>query len=368
MLTVGFVVTSGFPVMSLAALSVFEFANYSAGEKLYDIHILSEDGAPVPSASGTSLETAAFGGTYFDTVIIGGNTRVVPTSQSLLAFMSAAARTSRRMSSICTGVFALADAGLLGSRRVTTHWLFTDELRTRFPQVRLEEDRIFIVDGPIWTAAGNSAGIDLTLHMLETDFGADLARSVARILVIDYQRAGGQPQHSALLEMNPKSDRVQTALAYARRNLRQALSVEDLALAAGLGPRQFSRAFRAQTGMSPAKGIEGLRLDRARVMIEQGRHPIEVVACEPASAIRSVCAGRSFVCSVSPRRRFGEWLSRRPSEMPTEDVADLEQAGCRHLCERRVRDVVGVRCHWQRRSRGSPQARRPTKRGGRAAR
>lgn len=280
MLTVGFVVTPGFPVMSLAALSVFEFANHSAETKLYDIQVLSEDGMPVPSASGTSLETTAFNDAHFDTVIIGGNTCVVPTSPSLLAFISSAVRTSRRISSICTGVFALADAGLLGDRRVTTHWLFTDELKRRFPEVQLEGDRIFIVDGPIWTAAGNSAGIDLTLHMVEKDFGSELAHSVARILVVDYQRSGGQSQHSALLEMNPKSDRIQDALAYARQNLRKALSVEDLAQAASLGPRQFSRAFRAETGMSPAKAIEILRLDGARLMIEQSRHPIEVVARE----------------------------------------------------------------------------------------
>jgi transcriptional regulator GlxA family with amidase domain len=194
--------------------------------------------------------------------------------------MSGAAKTARRISSICTGVFALADAGLLGDRRVTTHWLFTDELSTRFPEVRLERDRIFIVDGPIWTAAGNSAGIDLALHMLEKDFGADLAHSVARILVVDYQRSGGQSQHSPLLEINPKSDRIQDALAYVRQNLRKALSVQDLARVACLGPRQFSRAFRAETGMSPAKAIESLRLDGARLMIEQSRHPVDVVARE----------------------------------------------------------------------------------------
>jgi transcriptional regulator GlxA family with amidase domain len=280
MLTVGFVVTPGFPIMSLAALSVFEFANSIAEKRLYDIQVLSEDGTPIPSASGTNLGTTAFGDRHFDTVIIGGNTRVVPTSPKLLAFVSAAARASRRVSSICTGVFALAEATLLGNRRVTTHWLFTEEFKARFPEVRLEADRIFIVDGSIWTAAGNSAGIDLTLHMLEKDQGSDLARAVARILVIDYQRSGGQSQHSALLEMNPKTDRVQDALAYARRNLRTALSVEDLAQAAGLGPRQFSRTFRAETGTSPAKAIESLRLEAARLMIEQSQHPVEIVARE----------------------------------------------------------------------------------------
>ncbi len=264
--------------MSLAALSVFEFANYSTNRQLYDVHVLSEDGTAIASASGTKVETTAFGNRHFDTLIVGGNTCVVPTSPDLLTFVAGAAKTSRRMSSICTGVFALADAGLVGNRRVTTHWLFTDELQTRFPNVRLERDRIFVVDGPIWTAAGNSAGIDLTLHMLENDYGADLARDVAQILVVDYRRSGGQPQRSALLEMNPKSDRIQDALAYARRNLHAPLSVEDLAQAAGLGPRQFSRAFRAGTNTSPAKAIQALRLEAARLMIEQSRHPVEVIA------------------------------------------------------------------------------------------
>jgi transcriptional regulator GlxA family with amidase domain len=280
MLTVGFVVTPGFPVMSLAALSVFEFANFGAQKKIYHVQVLSEDGAAIPMATGARVETTAFGDKHFDTLIIGGNTCVVPTSPGLLAFITDAAKTSRRISSICTGVFALADAGLLGHRRVTTHWLFTEELRVRFPDVHLEEDRIFIVDGPFWTAAGNSAGIDLTLFMLEKDYGSDLARSVARIMVIDQQRSEGQPQHSALLDINPKSDRIQNALTYARRNLRASLSVETLAHAAGLGQRQFSRAFRAETRMSPAKAIEGLRLDVARLMIEQSRHPIEVIAVE----------------------------------------------------------------------------------------
>ncbi len=312
MLTVGFVVTPGFPVMSLAALSVFEFANTSTEKKLYDIRILSEDGSSVPSASSNRLETSDFGDVRFDTVIVGGNTDVVPTSPKLLAFMTQAARSSRRIASICTGIFALADAGLIGQRRVTTHWLFTDALTTRFPEIRLEADRIFVVDGPIWTAAGNSAGVDLTLHMLEQDFGSDLALAVARILVVDFVRSGGQSQHSAMLEMNPKSDRIQNALASVRRNLRSVTSVEDLAAAAGLSPRQFSRAFRAETGTTPAKAIETLRLDAARLMIEQSRHPVEVVAREtgfgdeermrrafirvfghPPQALRGLAAGKT---------------------------------------------------------------------------
>jgi len=279
-LTLGFVITPGFPIMSLAALSVFEFANNSANAELYDIEVLSEDGAAVATASGTFVQTTTFRERRFDTIIIGGHTRVLPTSDPLRGFIRAAADTSRRVSSICTGAFALGDAGLLDGRRVTTHWLFTDALKRHFPRIRLEKDRIFVNDGPIWTAAGNSAGIDLALCMLEQDYGHDLAVTVARILVVDHQRAGGQPQISALLEIEPKSDRIQDALRYARNNLREPLSVEDLAHVARLGARQFSRAFRAETGTSPAKAVEALRLDRAKLMIEQSRHSIEVIAAE----------------------------------------------------------------------------------------
>jgi transcriptional regulator GlxA family with amidase domain len=327
MLSIGFVVTPGFPVMSLAALSVFEFANFSAEKQLFDIHVLSEDGGPIPSASGTSRQTTAFGDRCFDTLIVGGNTRVVPTSPKLLAFVSAAANTSRRLSSICTGVFALADAALLGNRRVTTHWLFTDELKTPFPEVRLEADRIYIVDGPIWTAAGNSAGIDLTLHMLESDYGSDLARTVARILVVDQQRSGAQSQHSALLDMNPKSDRIQHALAYARRNLRAALSVADLANAAGLGPRQFSRAFRIETGTTPAKAIENLRLEAARLMIAQSRHPSKWSPAKPDLEIRNGCAGPSSVFSANRHKPCGE--RRQPNEPNTKEWRKPRRNGLR---------------------------------------
>jgi transcriptional regulator GlxA family with amidase domain len=280
MLSVGFVVTPDFPVMSLAALSVFEFANHVAGETLYDVRLLSDQGGPISTVMGASVETTPLSAADFDTVIIGGNTRVVPTSPELRAFLVEAGKTARRISSICTGVFALGDAGLVENRRVTTHWLFTEDLKTLHPGARLDADRIYVVDGPIWTAAGNSAGIDLTLHMLETDYGRDLALSVAKILVVDMQRSGGQSQHSALLGLNPKSDRIQNALAFARQNLRTPLQVEELAQAAGLGPRQFSRAFRAETGVSPAKAIQSLRLEAAQLMLEQTRHPISVIATE----------------------------------------------------------------------------------------
>jgi transcriptional regulator GlxA family with amidase domain len=150
----------------------------------------------------------------------------------------------------------------------------------------VEDDRIFIIDGSVWTSAGMSAGVDLALGMVEKDFGAEMTRSVAQSLVLYHRRAGGQSQHSALLQLDAKSDRVQNALAYAKRNLRGTLTVDELAEAAHLSPRQFSRAFRAETGQSPAKAVEHLRVEAARLMIEQSRHSIDTIATETGFADR----------------------------------------------------------------------------------
>ncbi|HEY1425794.1 MAG TPA: helix-turn-helix domain-containing protein, partial [Caulobacteraceae bacterium] len=159
-------------------------------------------------------------------------------------------------------------------------------LRGRFPNVRIDEDRIFVVDGSIWTSAGMTSGIDLALGMIENDHGRELARLVAQNLVLYHRRAGGQLQHSNLLMLEPKSDRIQRVLTYASRNLQSKLTVEELAQVASLSPRQFSRAFRAETGQSPARAVERLRLEAARLMLEQGRHPIDTVAVETGFAGR----------------------------------------------------------------------------------
>jgi len=280
MLSIGFVVAPGFQMMSLAALSVFEMANFNAGEKLYRIRVLSEGGGPVASSIGTSMDTHCFARPAFDTLLVTGILDPAESSSGLLRFVRRAFTACRRTASICTGAFVLAEAGLLDERRATTHWQHARELQRRFPKIRVEDDRIFIIDGSVWTSAGMSAGIDLALGMVEKDFGAKLARSVAQSLVVYHRRAGGQSQHSALLEMDAKSDRIQNALTYAKRNLRAALTVDQLADAAHLSARQFSRAFRTETGQSPAKAVEHLRVEAARLMIEQSRHSIDVIAAE----------------------------------------------------------------------------------------
>ncbi|MGV2100681.1 GlxA family transcriptional regulator [Rhizobium sp. 21-4511-3d] len=283
---IGFLVYPGFQIMSLAAVSAFEFANIQLGEQAYEIRYVSETGGPVPSSLSMIIHTEAFTDPAFDTLIVSGAPDIRLPTAGEAAFIRKAADASRRLASICTAAFLLADAGVLDGRRVTTHWHLARELKSRYPAIKLDEDRIFIVDGSIWTSAGMTAGLDLALAMVENDHGADVARAVARKLVVYHRRAGGQSQFSTLLDLEPKSDRIQKALTYARSNLTSTLSVEELADAAHLSPRQFSRTFRSETGQSPAKAVENLRLEAARLMMEQGRHPIDVVARETGFADR----------------------------------------------------------------------------------
>ena len=278
---IGFVVSEGFQIVGIAAQAVFEFANRVAGEAPYEVHVLSEHGGLVRSSMGIALETERFSRVAFDTLIVLGTEDATPnTTPGLLKFVQRGLRESRRLTSICTGAFILAEAGVLDGRRATTHWFYSRTLQTSYPKVKVEEDRIFIVDGPVWTSAGATAGLDLALAMVEKDLGEDAARSVARKLVMHHRRAGGQSQHSELLALSPKSDRIQNALSFAEKNLGSSLSVDKLAEVANLSPRQFSRAFQAETGESPAKAVEKLRVEAARLMIERSHHPIDIVARE----------------------------------------------------------------------------------------
>ena len=299
MLKIGFVLSPGFQIMSLAAASAFEYANLVSGEQRYGIELLSESGGALRNSLGIPIGTVPLGEADHDTLIFGTGVTVEPTSPAIISFARECIASVRRIASICLGAFILADAGILDSRRATTHWLAARKLQARYPKVRVEEDRIFIVDGPVWTSAGMSAGIDMALGMVEKDFGVELARSIAQRLVLYQRRGGGQSQHSELLALDPKSDRIQNALIYARSHLRSPLTVEELAEAAHLSTRQFSRAFHAETGQTPAKAVENLRLEAARVMMEQTRHPIDVVAAETGFADRERMR-RAFV------RAFGQ--------------------------------------------------------------
>lgn len=188
---IGLVIFPGFQILDLAAISVFELANMVGYSPSYEIELLSEYGGPVASSSGVPIETKPFSAAKFDTVLVTGWMSPVPASAGLLAFMSAASKVSRRIASICTGAFVLAEAGILDGRRATTHWAFARDMQARFPKIKVQEDKIFIVDGSVWTSAGMTSCIDLCLAMVEDDLGADIARGIARKMVVYHRRTGG---------------------------------------------------------------------------------------------------------------------------------------------------------------------------------
>jgi transcriptional regulator GlxA family with amidase domain len=314
---IAFVVYPGYSVMALAVVAGFETANGLSDFAPYDIHFVSEKGGKIRTSAGMLLDSEVFTNKPFDTLVIGGATVREPSTPGMLAFLRDAPKRHRRIAAVCTGAFVLAEAGLLDGRHATTHWQHARELQREFPKVKMDEDRIFINDGPIWTSAGMSAGIDLSLALIEGDLGPEVAKAVARKLVVYHRRGGGQSQFSTLLELTPKSDRIQTALTYARDNLHKPLSVPDLAEAAHLSPRQFSRAFLAETGQSPAKAIENLRVEAARGLMEQSRHPIDMVAQQTGFSDRDHMR-RAFL------RAFGQppQVLRRQARLQAVDIQE----------------------------------------------
>ena len=188
----GIVVFPGFQILDLAAASVFEVANLLAERYTYDVALYSEHGGRVASSSGIEVETRPLTDPAFDTLIVTGDLAVATPSDGLVRFVSEAAVASRRIASICTGAFVLGAAGVLNGRRAPTHWSGARALQRRYPAVKVEEDRIFITDDNVWTSAGMTACIDLSLAMVEADLGFEVSKAVAQKMVVYHRRTGGQ--------------------------------------------------------------------------------------------------------------------------------------------------------------------------------
>ncbi len=246
----------------------------------YRFTVMSLEGGSVESWSGAKLTSAVAVPGGIDTFVIVGDPTMADreVSPETVAFIRAAAAGARRTASVCMGAFLLAASGLLDGRRATTHWRFAAKLQAKYPAIRVDGDRIFLNERGVWTSAGMTAGIDMTLALIEEDLGREISRAVARMLVVYYRRPGGQMQYSSLLELDTGSDRIRSALVFAREHLAEPLSVERLAEAVHLSVRQFSRAFVAGTGMTPAKAIERLRVEAARPRVEDGRETLETIA------------------------------------------------------------------------------------------
>lgn len=279
---ISMVLTPGFQFLALGVQAAFELANLLKDETYYTLSITSFEGGPVMSSSGFSVPTTKLDevGQVDTLLLLAGLIPPPQQDEATLATLRAMARASRRVAGLCTGSFLLGQMGFLDGRRATTHWSYAQEMRRSFPKVRVEDDRIFINEGPVWTSAGLTAGLDLAVALIEKDLGRDVAGAIARRLVMHHRRAGGQSQHSELLQLAPSSDRIQKTLIHAKTHLANPLTVEELAEVAALSPRQFSRAFHAATGQTPAKAVEQIRLEAARLMLEETRHPMDQIARE----------------------------------------------------------------------------------------
>ena len=277
---IAFLIFPGFQIIDAAGpIGAFEIAGrYGAGA--YALRVIAADAGLVRSSSGVAMTAEAFDAAPIDTLVIAGGdgSREATRDPRVLDFVRAAAARARRTTSVCSGAYVLAEAGLLNGRRATTHWQRSPDFARRFPKVRLEPDRIYVKDGPIWTSAGITAGIDLTLAMIAEDLGEDIARQTAQQLVVYHRRPGGQSQFSALLEMDRPGGRFGSLLGWARERLHEPLNVERLAAQAAMSPRNFARAFTAETGVTPARAVERLRVEAARERIEAGPEPIDRVA------------------------------------------------------------------------------------------
>jgi len=234
--------------------------------------------ARVASSAGPSLAAEPLREGPFDTVVVSGGeiVRSLSAAGRIVAWLKSVR--ARRIASVCSGAFLLAAAGLLDGRRATTHWDSAERLARDYPNVKVDADRIFIRDGNVWTSAGISAGIDLALALIEDDLGPDLGRRVAQQLVVHQRRPGGQSQFSALVELGGRTGRFAALIEWMRANLAEPLTVERLAERAAMSPRNFARAFTAETGTTPAKAVERLRLETARIAVEAGRDPFERIA------------------------------------------------------------------------------------------
>lgn len=265
--------------------SVFAQAKRLA-PKAPDLVIASPGGGDVRTNAGFSFAATAPLANLkgpLDTILVAGGDedalRKALLEQGVARWLVNAARRARRVASVCTGAFALAAAGLLAGRRVTTHWNACAALKRRCPEAQVEPDAIFVRDGPIWTSAGVSAGIDLALAMVEADHGADIAARIARNLVLFLRRPGGQSQFSAIGAAHADAgERMRSLTAWVVEHPTADLSVPALARRAGMSERNFARVFTLETGNTPARFVQAARLDHAKFLLESTIWPLERVA------------------------------------------------------------------------------------------
>jgi transcriptional regulator GlxA family with amidase domain len=280
----------------------------------YRIELVApEGGGLVTLSNGLRLETGPLPQPpprHHTLLIAGGEgTRAAVDDPQLVAWVAQAAGRARRTASVCTGAFLLAEAGLLAGRRATTHWRWCDSLARRHPDVTIDPDAVFVRDGEVWTSAGVTAGIDLALALVEEDLGRAVALAVARELVVFLKRPGGQAQFSrALAAQEASRPALRDLQDWLPGHLDRDLSVAALAERAGLTERSFARAFRREIGETPAAYVESLRVERARMLLEDGAQSLDAVATatgfHSTEVLRRAFHRRVGVSPAAYRERF----------------------------------------------------------------
>jgi len=267
-------------------LQVFASANVLAVKASfpapYALHVVAASVSPVVCSAGLGLAVEALpsNGGALDTLVVAGGQGVdeAAADPTLLTWVRSRAAQARRTASVCTGAFLFAAAGLLQGRRATTHWERCAELARRYPAVHVEVDPICVQDGPVWTSAGVTAGIDLALALVEQDLGRALALQVARHLVVFLKRPGGQAQFSTALKLQGAEGRFGNLHQWVTQNLDGDVSLPALARQAGMSERNFSRRYAEATGMTPARAVEQMRVEAARHLLSDASLPIKLVA------------------------------------------------------------------------------------------
>jgi transcriptional regulator GlxA family with amidase domain len=279
----------------------------------YGIRVVAPKGAQIRATSGLAFATEPLPepAEPLDTLIVAGGRGVMQAADDpgLVEWLKVRAGAARRTASVCTGAFLLAAAGLLDSRRAVTHWEYCDELSRLYPAVTVEPDPIFVHDGPVWTSAGVTAGIDLSLALVEEDLGRTLALSVARQLVVFLKRPGGQAQFSAALSLQSADEHFADLHGWLAEHLAEDLPLSRLAAQAGMSERTFLRRYREATGLTPARAIERLRVEAARQLLAETRLPAKRIAARCGFGSEETMR-RNFarLQGVSPqdyRQRFG---------------------------------------------------------------
>ena len=257
-----------------------EAATLSGRSGLYDVQVIGTAPGPIGGPCGVSVmpaRTIADPDEPIDTLLVAGGP-LPDIDQAAVAWLAGHADRVRRCGSVSAGTFLLAAAGLLDGRRATTHWQHAEQLASRFPQVTVDPDPIFVKDGKFYTSAGVTAGLDLALALVEEDAGRELALEVARRLVMFLKRPGAQSQLSIHLAVQLSRSATQQVRQWVLANLTAELSVENLARQAGMSARNFSRVFRRDVGMTPAEFVETARVDAARRALENTELPLKRVA------------------------------------------------------------------------------------------